>query len=359
MGLGILSMSILSPILPLYLDSINFAPELLPLVIATFGSAAVIYFFVVTQGVPSIFTIFFFWGLVRSALYGPSRGYLGANTPPDKRATYMAIMTVVVTAARSFGALPSGFMADNLGYNSVFYAGTGIALAAGLVVLFGIRRIHLNKSVSNSNNSVENIQAPPVSSKINWLSLIPQFTVAILLFLGLGVLMTFGPLLATEVIGVQATEVGILFTIAGLASLFLGIPIGMLADRVGKKTFMFLGLLVSAATMLGISTADSYLWLVIFAVFNGLGLVMFVPSALGLLSESVPATKQGTIMGVYGGLCENAGMIIGSAAGGFVWGALGIQATFVMSSIAAATGALVCLIFVRGRTGIKADSFTQ
>ena len=32
MGLGILSMSILSPILPLYLDSINVSPELIGLV---------------------------------------------------------------------------------------------------------------------------------------------------------------------------------------------------------------------------------------------------------------------------------------------------------------------------------------
>ncbi len=169
MGLGVLAMSILAPILPLYLTSIGVTPKILglmfsvamvgmvigesswgwiadrigmklPLNMGTFVCALVVPFFVFTQNVPAIFAIFFFWGLVRSALFGPSRGYIGANAPPLRKATFMAIIAVMLSASRSLGALPSGFMADNWGYDSVFFASCGIALLAGLLVVVGLRK---------------------------------------------------------------------------------------------------------------------------------------------------------------------------------------------------------------------------
>jgi len=319
----------------------------LPLSVGTFASALAVASFVLTQSVPAIFAIFFLWGVVRSAVYGPSRGYIGVNTPPSKRATYMAMMTVVVTASRSLAALPSGFMVDYWGYNSVFFTASGIAVLSGLVVVIGLRRMRSTKSAPPVAVPATITGDSPVDYGTGWLSLAPLFVATVLQFLGLGVLMTFMPLLATEVIGVRATEVGILFTIAGLASMVMGIPIGMLADRVGKKTFVILGMLTSAVAMAGIASAQSFSWLIVFAVINGLGLVMFTPAALGLISESVPASQQGTAMGIYGGVCENAGIIAGSALGGFVWGASGPQATFRMGSIAAGLGAMVCFGLVR------------
>ena len=145
MALAILAMSILQPMLPLYLASIGVAPEILglifsaamvgmvigesswgwvadkvglkiPLSVGTFVSGLVVFSLVLTQKIPAIFSIFFFWGLVRSALFGPVRGYIGASAPPLKKATFMAITTVMLSASRSLGALPSGYIVDTWGY---------------------------------------------------------------------------------------------------------------------------------------------------------------------------------------------------------------------------------------------------
>ncbi len=378
-GLGVLSMSLLSPVLPLYLDSINISPEIiglmfsvamvgtvigepssgwladrlgikLPLIVGSFASALAVFCFVLTRYLPAIFFIFLFWGVVRSALFGPSRGYIGVNTPLPKRATYMAILTVVISAARSLGALPSGFMVDSWGYNSVFFVATGIAVLGGGTVVVGLRRMRSLRTAPPGDSPAKTDGFSSVNGAISLISLVPQFVVTLLLFIGLGTLMTFGPLLATQVIEVGATEVGILFAIAGLTSAAMGIPLGMLADRMGKKTFMTLGLLVSAVAMAGIAFSESFSWIIVFVVVYGLGLVMFTPAALGFLSESVPESQQSTAMGVYGGMGENMGLIVGSASGGFVWSALGPQAPFLMSSLAAAIGVVVCLVFVRNRS---------
>jgi len=172
--------------------------------------------------------------------------------------------------------------------------------------------------------------------------------VASLFFLGFGILGTFLPLLASQVVeGISVTEVGILFATAGFVSMLLGIPLGMLADRVGKKKIMILGLLISGVAMAGMAFAKSYLWFTIFIIGQSVAMAMFSPASLGLLSDSVPAQQQSTAMGAYGGLCENTGIIAGSSFGGFIWSAWGPQATFLVGAIAAGLGVVVSLVLIK------------
>jgi MFS family permease len=157
-------------------------------------------------------------------------------------------------------------------------------------------------------------------------------------------------LLATQVVGVGATEVGILFTIQGLVVVILGIPLGMLADRKGKRLFMILGLLASAAGLTGIAFAQSYSWLIAFIIIRSLGMPLFNPAAVALLSDSVPPQRQSTIMGLYG-TSEIAGSIAGSAIGGFIWSAWGPPATFLIGTGGAVLGTIMCLSLPRGKPG--------
>ena len=376
MALGALGMSILRPMLPLYLDSIEVTPAVLglmfsvamvgmvigesswgwvadrigiklPLGIGTAICGIVVFSFILTQSVPVLFIIFLFWGLVRSAIYGPGRGYIGATAPPLKKATYMAIISAILAAARSLGALPGGFVVDTLGYNWVFFISGGVGLVGGILVLFGLRSTRpKTPQVPDSDASPPDESAFPAGAAL-YRPLALQCVVACLQFLGMGILMTFMPLLAAQEIGASATEVGLLFTVGGLVTVVLAIPLGMMADRVGKRMFMILGLLTSAAAGLGIFFAPNFPWLLAFGIIQSIGMAMFSPAALGLLSESVPLRRQSTIMGLYGGVCENTGVIAGSALGGFVWTAFGPRATFLGSAIAAALGAILCLGLVR------------
>jgi MFS family permease len=174
-----------------------------------------------------------------------------------------------------------------------------------------------------------------------------QCVVAALQFTGLGILITFLPLLAVRVPGITATQVGILFTIRGLVTMIAGVPLGILVDRRGKKLFMLLGLLLSAVAMAQLAFARSFSWFIVFVAATSFGHTMFNPAALCLLSDSVPLHRQSTAMGVYGGVCQNTGIIAGSALGGFIWGAWGPEATFLFGALTAGVGAVVCLTLVR------------
>ena len=141
--------------------------------------------------------------------------------------------------------------------------------------------------------------------------------------------------------------------------MILGIPLGMLADRKGKRVFMILGLLVSAVGLAGMALAGSFPWLIVFIIIRSLGMAMFNPAALGLLSDSVPLHRQSTAMGVYGGVCENTGVIAGSALGGFIWSAWGPRATFLTGAVASILGAVICFFGLIRTKSLKTRSLNS
>ncbi|MBN2238199.1 MAG: MFS transporter [Dehalococcoidales bacterium] len=373
MGLTTLAMSLLNPILPLYLTSIDIGPALLGtmLSVAMFGmaigeagwgyiadrmglrlamitgtviSGLSVVLFVFTQSVPLIFCIFFLWGFLRSAVFGPSRGYVANAAPAKRKATFMAFSAVMLSASRSLGALPSGFLVDSFGYNSAFFTSLGVSVIGGIVVLVAFRRSTV--TAIEVDTPTEN-DVPVSSERFNLFSLTPQCIVTALRFLGVGSTMTFLPLLATQEVGVDVALVGVLFTTGGVTDLTLAVPMGMLADRFGKKNSMTLGLLVSAGAMAGMAIADNFGLLILFVIVNSVGMVLFSPAALGLLSDSVPANRQSTAMGFYGGVCENVGILTGSALGGIIWDSFGPQPTFLMGAAASVLGAVLCLALVK------------
>lgn len=379
MGLSVLAMSILNPMMPLYLTSIEVTPEIvglmlsvamvgmligegfwgwvadrrgitLPLKVGTFITGLSVCLFALTQNVSLIFTAFFFWGLFQSALFGPCRGYIGANAPVLRKATFMAFITMIMSASRSIGALPSGFLADNLGFRALFFVSCGISLLAGIVVLTGWRQTQLpqiqiaSDRAPNSSDSVY---------RVKYRSFAVQCAVTALQSWTRGTMLAFLPLLATQVVGVSATKVGVLFTMYGIAVMSLSIPMGMLADRTGKKTLMTLGLVISGAAMAGMAFSSSYAWLIVSVLAGGMGVATFSPAALGMISDLVPAKRQSTAMGIYGALGENIGIIAGASVGGFIWISFGHQCAFLMGTAATALGTIVCLALVKDKAAAE------
>ncbi|MBN2076220.1 MAG: MFS transporter [Dehalococcoidales bacterium] len=373
MGLTTLAMSLLNPVLPLYLTSIDIGPALLgtmlsvamfgmaigeagwgwladrtgvrlAMITGTFLTGLSVLMFVFTQNVPLIFAIFFIWGFLRSAVFGPIRGYIGTAAPPHKKATFMALSAVMLSASSSLGALPSGFLVDSLGYHSVFYTSLGVSIIGGIIVLTGLKN---NKDVSENISDEEKSKDNSPKAKFNLFSLTPMCLVTALRFFGLGCMMTFLPLFATEEAGIDITLVGVLFTIGGLTNVVLTVPTGILADRLGKKNIMIAGMIVSAGAMAGTAYSGNFTWLVVYMIVNSLGMALFSPAALGLLSDSVPRNRQSTAMGFYGGICENVGILTGSALGGVIWDNLGPQSTFFSGAIACGLGSVLCIALVK------------
>jgi MFS family permease len=385
-GLELLAEGIISPVLPLYLTSIGIEPKILglmfsivwigmvigegtwgwvsdklgpkiPLSVGTFLSGLAVLGFTLSSNVPSIFTIFLFWGVVRSAIFGPVRGYIGMNAPPLKKATFMAIFNSIMIASSCLGIFPSGFIVDTLGYRWNFYISSGISLLAGIILISGFKIPLLMKQKRATNDTQT---SKDFFSRIRgggYRGIMIQCIVSAFAHIGFGLSMTFLPLLATQVIGVKASEVGILFGVAGAIMVVLAIPIGTLADRKRRKVIMILGLLVATSGLTGISFVGTFSWLVVFFAIFEIGMAMFNSASLALLSEKVLPQQQGTAMGFYGAAGENLGTIAGAALGGVFWSYWGPE-TFLLGTVASCLGMIICFILVKTETlvnGVKSE----
>jgi len=382
MGLCAMAIAVLYPVLPLYLTSIGINPTILglmlsvamvgmvlgestggwiadrtgikiPLSVGTFLCVPVVFAFTLSQNATGIFLFFLIWGIFRAAVFGPARGYIGTTTPFANRATIMAVFAATMAFSRSLGTLMSGLIADNLGYDWNFYVSAGISLIAGLLVIGKLRKIPLGRPGLPVSPS-QRVGPSPAEEPSGYRPFIIQCVVAMLAFLGIGSF-SFLPLLATQVIGMRATEVGILFTIGGLFTAALLIPLGRLADRKGKRALMITGLAISAIGLAGYASAQNYAWLIVATVINSFGQAMFGPAAVALLSGRVPFHRQNTAMGVYGA-CEDAGMIIGSALSGVVWTAWGPPATFLIGAISSGLGSIICVTLISEKIRKKSDA---
>jgi MFS family permease len=376
-GLEILAENTISPILPLYITSIGVTSETLgmmfsiiwlgmiisegawgwisdklgvkiPLLVATFISGLLVFSFTLTKNIPAVFIIFLFWGVARSAVYGPIRGYIGANTPQAKRATFMALINGVLTISSCLGTLPSGFIVDSWGYHWSFYTSIIISIIAGLILIGGLR-LHFILEQKRETQAPRPINDVALRNNSNDKRiLIIQCLIAAFACTGWGFTFTFIPLMVTQVLGESAGKVGIIFGVAGFLTLLVSIPLGMLADRRGRKRFIILGLLISTLGLAVISFVNTYIWLLVFFTIFDIGLAMFSAASMAFLSENTSPGKQGTAMGLYGGLGENLGVITGTFIGGFLWDFAGPK-MFLVGALAGFIALLICIVFFKNK----------
>lgn len=363
---GLLSMFILEPIIPLYLAHIGFSSKVtgmlisvlwlgmvigesswgwiadkigirVPMIWGTFVSAIILFGFLLTRRTYIFFIVLLCLGLSRSALFGPIRGYIGKHAPALKKAAFMGMFIVIVGGSKSLGALSSGFLASNLGYNWVFYIAIGIYTIGGLITIKILRDSKYKAPIL--------LKTDKHAYSKNWRKyrcIFPLCVVTSSEYFGVGLFISFLPLLITQVAGLSVTSVGVLFTVRGIITMVFGIPMGMLADRKGKKIVMIIALMISAVSMIGFSMANSFFYFLVSAILFEIGHDMYCPAALALLSDSVPSERQASAMGIYGGICENTGIMAGAFSGGFVWNIFGPRATFLLGSLVCIIGVIIC-----------------
>ncbi len=366
--ISMFAISMLEPILPLYLVHVGFSSKATgviisvlwlgmiigesswgyiadkigirtPMIWGTLVSGIILLGFLLAKGTYIAFIAILCLGLFRSSVIGPTRGHVGKHAPALKKAAFMGIITVVIGGSRSLGALSSGFLASSLGYSWVFYTAIGIYILGGLITIVILRDLKYNAPKLLPANKHLFV----IDSK-NYRCLFSLCAITSCEYFGLGLFISFLPLLITQVAGFSIASVGVLFAAKGIITLIFGVPMGMLADRKGKKLLMLIALTTSAISMIGISVANSFLCFLVSAVLFEIGLITYSPAALALLSDSVPSERQGSAMGLYGGICENTGIMAGAFSGGFIWNIFGPRATFLLGSLVCIIGVIMCLI---------------
>lgn len=99
--------------------------------------------------------------------------------------------------------------------------------------------------------------------------------------------------------GASKFDLGIIMAIPFIIFLFLRIPLGTLANRIGKWPILLFSSLMQSLSLYLYSVIPDILFLYLVDIVDALSLAPFIPTAHALAFELAPAKKRGEAMGTY------------------------------------------------------------
>lgn len=135
---------------------------------------------------------------------------------------------------------------------------------------------------------------------------------------GLAVFMAtlvLGPFFLSKALGLDTRMVGLVMTIGPLAAAIMGVPAGTLADRIGPRRAMVIGLAlfaIGAFTMSWVSRDGGVAIYIVAILFISIGLAFFqTPNNTAVMTDARPE-QRGLVSGLLA-LARNLGLITGAS----------------------------------------------
>ena len=284
---------------------------------------------------PLGFLLFLVFSMLGKALFDPSmQAYFGDIIPEDRRGFVLGLTEVSWSLSFFVGMPAVGFLLNQFGLLSPFLVMVVLSVIAfGVVLLlFPPDEIDPGESKTVMGNFNLVINSMPTLAGLGIMVLICAANQMVNAVFGVWLNQSFG---------MQITALGGASIVIGISELLGEGGVSALADRMGTKKAVLLGLIGSVVSsvllpILGTSTIGAYLGLFLFYLGLEFTIVSLIPVMAGILPEA-----RGTVMAL-GIASANLGRGFGSlpAAPLFIRG-------FWLNALAAAILNLLAILFIR------------
>jgi MFS family permease len=332
-GFVILGVSIISPVLPQYALSFSIPVALVGWAIAAFALARVVMdipagfladrfgrkgnmifglVLIILSAIGAGLADTYAWlifarilGGIGSALYMTAATTWVAQVSAGKsRGRYMSLYTGLVFAGTAFGPTIGGYTAAHFGLSAPFFA-YAIFAFAGLIATLRLKEPASSAQAARSKMRVKDI----LSVLSNGPFMLVNCSVLALFFLRIGVRSTLVPLYASLNLGLSEERIGLLLTVAAVATAASTFPSGWLSDRVGRRRPMMACLFLSGIVVLLIPSQGSLAGLMGIMALYGLATGL-QGSIAAWPADVAPKGRLGTSMGIYREMGD-IGMVLG------------------------------------------------
>lgn len=364
------------PVLSLFAESLGASPERIGLIVSVstltgvilklpsgalsdiYGRRLLLRIGVVAFGLPPFFYLFindanmltalrFVHGLA-TAIFAPSALATVAELYRERRGAALGTYTACTQSGALLGPFLGGYLAHTAGFSAAFVT-AGIFGCVGMVLFYSL---HLDVATPPRNEKgsaavLSEMWKGFAAVAKNKIVLITSMTDAAKMIAN-GALMAFLPLYGVSA-GLNAGEVGLLFSVQAFTSFFSKPIMGRVSDRVGRQPLIIIGLLVCAATFVCIPQVSAFAVLVVLSAGFGFGEAVVSSSSSALVADSSEFKRLGAGMGMQGTIMD-----IGHASGPLLAGVLIAnlsygQAFAIIAGIQLAAGGVFWLA-MRGRS---------
>jgi MFS transporter, DHA1 family, multidrug resistance protein len=259
---------------------------------------------------------------------GAVMALISTLTPPDKLGVTLGLMQTAIIAGSAVGPLAGGIIADNWGFQAVFFTLGGMSLFAGLTTFFVTEHFQpkLHEERASIFANLRNLFYEPGLLSILVVLFLIQFAVAVLS----PILPLFVHQLGTPD-EILATTAGGIVAISGVSSALSAAATGRLPMRLHQRHILLAATLCAAVVIFMqsfVQTTQQLFWL---RFINGLFLGTMLPTANTIVSLIIPPERRGSAFGLTHS-ASLMGNVLGPIIGGIIASLINIQAVFFITT---------------------------
>jgi DHA1 family multidrug resistance protein-like MFS transporter len=183
-----------------------------------------------------------------------------------------------------------------------------------------------------------------VEARSRTVDILSIYVPAFFIFLGMGIV---SPILAiyAETFNVTYALVSFAISMYAIGRFIADIPVGVLADRYGRKPLMIIGTIILAICSFLNATAVEFWQFLLYRLLEGVGAAMWITSRQALLADILRPEERGRVLSYFSSF-----MLIGSAAGptvgGLVASTWNIRAPFYIYTVVSIISLVLTVIFI-------------
>jgi len=145
--------------------------------------------------------------------------------------------------------------------------------------------------------------------------------------------------LYTTSLGASLGVLGLITAVLGLTRLASALPIGMLSDRLDRKTVLVGGMVAFAISFALYALAPNAGWLVLPRVVQAIAMVATFPLGIAYIGDIVETRDRGAAIGVYTA-AMGSGFAVGPLLGSWVASVSGYPSAYLTGAVIAVAGAV-------------------
>ena len=165
-----------------------------------------------------------------------------------------------------------------------------------------------------------------------------------LIMTGFGIIIPVFPQ-RLESLGLGAETLALMEGAFGLGTFLFSTPMGVMANRFGRKPLILFALMGFVLTNLTLALVNAPLLFVLVRFLEGTFVAGFMPASMAMVGDAVPLEKQGRWMGVMT-TAQAGGIALGPALGGVLYQSWGFTSPFFLSAGFALVASLLALFLL-------------
>ncbi|MGQ9656431.1 MAG: MFS transporter [Fimbriimonadales bacterium] len=256
-------------------------------------------------------------GLGAAMLWPAAYAAIGDSVPAHKRAWAMSFLNMTYMSGIALGPLAGGLANDLSGAKQASFYLTAC--------LFTVATLIAWRFYPRDGRTPHSADTPPseklsVGAFFGALRAAPgHMLLAFVVFFGMGLIMLLVKLYAMDEFGVSETVFGVGLVAPALVIAALSLPLGRLADRLGRTRSIRWGLTLAAGVVWSVVAPSQppMAWVLVAAALGAMSFVLTFAAWMAELSEIDPE-RRGVILGAAG-TAQGVGSILGALLGGFLY----------------------------------------